>query len=129
MRVQHITLNSPHFLTADPGYPGSGGQVKTTDYTLLGVCNQIQTLLHKDLLQPVIGFNGQHTGRQVPPPPQKDYEVFLQNDYEVFVQNDYEVFVQNDYEVFLQNDYEVFLQNDYEVFLQNDYEVFVQNDY
>ena len=91
-RVQRITLSSPHFLTADPGYPGDGGQVKTTDYTLLGVCNQIQTLLHKDLLQPVIGFNGQHTGRQVPPPPQNDYEVFVQNDYAIFVQNDYEVF-------------------------------------
>ncbi|KAK7480664.1 hypothetical protein BaRGS_00028136, partial [Batillaria attramentaria] len=33
-----------------------------TDYTLLGVCNQIQTLLHKDLLQPVIGYNGRPTG-------------------------------------------------------------------
>ncbi|XP_070209742.1 uncharacterized protein [Littorina saxatilis] len=36
---------------------------RSTDYTLLGVCNHIQTQLHRDLLQPVIGFNGQHTGR------------------------------------------------------------------
>lgn len=40
-------------------------QGKGIDYTLLGMCSQIQTKLHKDLLQPVIGFSGGHSGRYV----------------------------------------------------------------
>ncbi|KAL8609442.1 hypothetical protein ACOMHN_006629 [Nucella lapillus] len=59
----HTWTQTPD-MAAPAGSRGrGGGHARSADYTLLGVCSQIQTQLHRDLLQPVIGYNGHHPGR------------------------------------------------------------------
>ena len=43
----------------------TGSPVRTTDYQLLGICNQVEMLLNKQLLHPVLSLKGHDTGKRL----------------------------------------------------------------
>lgn len=49
---------------ADEEVSFSGVPVQTTDYQLLGVCNQVEMLLNKQLLHPVLSLKGHSKGKR-----------------------------------------------------------------